>query len=62
MKEPWCHKDNGYLNSSFHILNPSRRALEPVGGHDVVGKEAVDYPNNLGGRNIFSKEFGVSLE
>jgi len=61
MKEPCFHKDNGYLNPSFHIFDPSRRTLESVSGHDVVGKEAVNYSNNLGGRNIFSKEFGVSL-
>lgn len=55
------HKDDGYLNPPIHIFNPSRRTLESVGGHDVVGKEAVDYSNNLRGRDIFSKEFGVSL-
>ena len=29
---------------------------------DLPGKGAVSYPNDLRGRNIFSKEFGVSLE
>lgn len=50
-----------YLNASLHVFDPSRGSLQPVGGHNVISKEPVEYPDNPQRWDVLREKLSVAL-